>query len=360
MLASRLLRFSSVGLAALLAAACSGGSDSGDDESSGGDDSGSMGDDGDPGNDDGSGGGDGTFRIEWGPLMVEPGVEDTQCVVKRLSNDRPIKIGSIHNELGTASHHLIVYRLTEGEEIPEPQPCRPFADVLDLSKGAPLTVTQKADELIQLPDGVGMSLEPGQLIRIELHFINATDEAQELRASSTFTELPDEEFQQEADFMFVGNPDISIEPHSAFTLGPSFLPVPDDLAGINIFAVTGHEHRWGTNVSVDLANGPDDEGTALYAPESFSWDEPETVYHDPPVSIPAGSGFRFTCDWMNDSDETVEFGESATNEMCFFWAYYYPSQGSRMCFHTDRVEGGANLCCPGNDFCDNLGGFLDP
>jgi hypothetical protein len=358
MIASRLLRLSSVCLAALLAAACSGSSDSGDDP--GGSDDGSTGDTGNPGDGDTGSGGDGSFRIDWGPRMVEPGVEDTQCVVKRLPNDRPIKIGEIHNELGAASHHLIVYRVNEGEEIPDPQPCRPFADVLDLSGGAPLAVTQKADEVIALPAGVGMSLEPGQLIRVELHFINATDQPQELRASSTFMELPEEEFQQEADFMFVGNPDIVIDPQSAFTLGPSFLPLPDDLAGINIFAITGHEHQWGTNVQVNLASSPDDEGTSIYAPENFSWDEPETVYHDPAVNIPAGSGFRFTCDWMNLSDETVEFGESVDNEMCFFWAYYYPSHGSRMCFHTDRVSGGANLCCPGADFCDNLGGFLDP
>jgi hypothetical protein len=44
----------------------------------------------------------------------------------------------------------------------------------------------------------------------------------------------------------------------------------------------------------------------------------------------------------------VTFGESATNEMCFFWAYYYPSQGSRVCMHSDRVQGGIDLCCPGS------------
>ena len=39
--------------------------------------------------------------------------------------------------------------------------------------------------------------------------------------------------------------------------------------------------------------------------------------------IPDGGGFRFTCSWNNTSDTTVRFGESAEDEMCFFWAYYY-------------------------------------
>ena len=30
----------------------------------------------------------------------------------------------------------------------------------------------------------------------------------------------------------------------------------------------------------------------------------------------------------------VPFGESANNEMCFFWAYYYPSQGAKIAMNT--------------------------
>jgi hypothetical protein len=40
--------------------------------------------------------------------------------------------------------------------------------------------------------------------------------------------------------------------------------------------------------------------------------------------------------------------------MCFFWAYYYPSQGAFVCAHTDQVPGGYDLCCPGNPVCGML------
>ena len=43
----------------------------------------------------------------------------------------------------------------------------------------------------------------------------------------------------------------------------------------------------------------------------------------------------------------MTFGESANNEMCFFWTYYYPDKGAHVCFHTDKfVAGGYDLCCP--------------
>jgi hypothetical protein len=47
--------------------------------------------------------------------------------------------------------------------------------------------------------------------------------------------------------------------------------------------------------------------TSVYEIENFRWDEPETVVHQPPFQVPAGGGFRFTCDWMNVLDEAVGF-----------------------------------------------------
>jgi len=37
------------------------------------------------------------------------------------------------------------------------------------------------------------------------------------------------------------------------------------------------------------------------------------------------------CEWNNRSDQTVRFGTSVDSEMCFFWAYYFPSRGPLVC-----------------------------
>ena len=66
--------------------------------------------------------------------------------------------------------------------------------------------------------------------------------------------------------------------------------------------------------------------TLLYAPQPFIWDAPEMKHLDPAVEVPAGGGFSFECSWNNPSDDTIGFGESALDEMCFFWAYYYPKK----------------------------------
>lgn len=307
----------------------------------------------------GNGAGGGTvqgesFTITFDPLTVPPGEENTQCVVKRLGNDEAIRVNQIHNVLPAGSHHLIVYRTADTEEVLEPYDCQPFADTLDPTKGSPLMVTQKHDELLTLPDGVAFTLQPGVMIRLEMHYINATPEPLDVSATSTFTTMPEEDFQYEADFLFLGNPDIDIPPNSAFTLGPTFLPLPADLAGSNIFGITGHTHQYGTNVTVDLADAETGPFTSLYDVQGWQWNEPATVFLDPPAVIEEGAGFRFTCEYQNTSANQVAFGESANEEMCFFWAYYYPSKGAFVCAHTDQIPGGYDLCCPGPALCDQL------
>jgi hypothetical protein len=61
--------------------------------------------------------------------------------------------------------------------------------------------------------------------------------------------------------------------------------------------------------------------------------------------VPSGGGFDFTCKYFNTNASAVKFGESANDEMCFFWAYYYPSQGAHVCFHSAQY-GNIDICCP--------------
>jgi hypothetical protein len=291
------------------------------------------------------------YTVEMGPIPVMPGEEHTQCITVRLGNLMPIHVTSIHNVLSTVSHHLIVYRVADTTEQPTPFACAPFTDTLDPTKGSPLMITQKRDELLQLPPGVAFSLNALQMVRIEMHFINVTEQPQMAQASVTFQSMADSEFRDEADFLFVGDPDISLPMMSETTLGPVFFAVPTMYSGVNFFAITGHEHHLGTGVTVEVAPSRTATGTSVYNPPGWLWSEPATVFHDPPFTIPDGGGFRFTCRWNNTTMNRVRFGESANAEMCFFWAYYYPSRGARVCAHSDQGGTGIDFCCPGDIAC---------
>ncbi len=296
----------------------------------------------------------GPYTITFGPIQVPPGTENTQCVVKRLGNLGPVHVGQIHDQLGVASHHMILYRVSDMVEQPTPFDCRPFTDTLNPANGNPLIISQKRDDLLTLPPGVAFTLDANQMVRLEMHYINATTSTVTLDTSSTLMPIDPAQYRYDASFLFIGDLDISIPAMSTATLGPAYFPVPSQYASSNFFAITGHEHQWGTNVQVWTATGPMDPGAPVYQVPDWSWSDPVTASFSPPLQVPTRGGFKFQCDWYNQSTSTVSFGESADDEMCFFWAYYYPSQGAQVCFHTDRA-GGVNACCPGSALCNLLG-----
>ena len=290
-------------------------------------------------------------------VHVADGVENTQCVIVDLGNDLPIHVGSIHNILPTASHHFIVYRASaDAVATPTPFDCTPFVDTLSSNSGSPLMITQRSDEVLTLPQGIAYTLPPHQLMRLELHYINVTGAPVDVSPTSQLCPITDAAYTDDADFLFVGDPDINIAPHTRFTLGPVFYRLDSRFSTAHFFAITGHEHQLGTNVIVQTGPAAAGPFTDVYNVPAFSWQEPVTVSPDVPFQIPSGGGFNFTCEWNNTTDTAVRFGESATNEMCFFWAYYYPARPNspHVCVHTDQIAGGFDLCCPGNPICNQL------
>ncbi len=294
----------------------------------------------------------GTYRVTWGPYTAQPGEEGTKCIDVSLKNPGLIQVHEIYNHLGDSSHHFIVYRKASGVENLTPTDCVPFVGTLNPANGAPLMVTQKAEETLTLPENVVFTLQQDQLVRLEMHYVNTTDAPMEVTATAEFrTQLG---ASIEADFLFAGTPDIDLNSGTALqTVGPVYLPFVPSLADVNIFAVTGHTHKMGTDVRVAVASGPNDPGQSIYAPQSFNWDEPETARLTPPMQLVSGNGgFRFSCDYRNTTGQRLGFGENADDEMCFFWLYYYPSKGAKICFHTDQ-QGGHDVCCPADEGTDD-------
>jgi len=300
------------------------------------------------------------FTLNWGPVTVPASTENTQCVVLRLSKTTEIKVHQLHNVLGPASHHLIVYKDDmDTVEQTTPMDCQPFTGAANTSgMVAPLMITQKKDDLLTLPTGVAYTLKPNQMIRIEQHYINTTDSTVTATATVEFDAADEATITDEANILFIGSPDLTIPPNSPFELHEFFNAgiANLDLSTAKFFAITGHEHHFGTGVKVNYADSATGTMTSVYSPDPFVWSEPVTTRFDPPFMVPDGGGFDFTCDWQNTGSSTVTFGESATDEMCFFWAYYYPSVGSHLCVHTNYMGLNLDLCCPdaGPNLCNRL------
>jgi hypothetical protein len=253
---------------------------------------------------------------------VQPGAEETECLQVKAPNTTPVSVTRVHNTLTGGSHHFILTAMTDPAATEAPRAkCMGFRGAI---RGAPLTITQKHDDQITLPEGIAYKLTAQQILHLELHYINTTDKPMDIVATANLYPAASDANLQEAAVLLVGTADISVPPHTMHESAQKFLKLPQGMDGVKFFAITGHTHRFGTSVKVSTATGPNAPGALLYNPQPFDWEAPEMKPLQPMATIPSGGGFMLQCGWNNPSDDTLKWGESALEEMCFFWGYYYP------------------------------------
>ncbi|MFO0747271.1 MAG: hypothetical protein U1F43_16635 [Myxococcota bacterium] len=297
-----------------------------------------------------------TFIGDW---EMQPSAETTKCVVKRLDNEDELWVTRIRTDLAKGSHHLIIYKSAETTERTEPFDCDPFVQTLQ-GETFPLMITQIRQEELTFPNGVAFKFEPHQMVRLEAHYLNYFTEPITAHGEVRFDGIAASDVVSEANLLFYGTPDIDIAKGASVTTPWYYI---DIFPGAHLFAATGHTHAYGTNVEITYSNNVDDEGTLIYPEEDapFVWSEPPVAKFDPHLVFgePGGkTGVRYRCSWTNTSSHHVSFGESAKAEMCFFWGYYYPSQGYRLCLSPGSIGNGLlgdSVCCGGTDespFCD--------
>lgn len=296
-----------------------------------------------------------TFAGDW---VMQPGKEVTKCVVKRLTNPEVLWVSQVRTVLSKGSHHLIVYKSDETVERATPFNCEPFVETLK-GQTFPLMITQIREETLTFPNGIAFKFEPNQMVRLEAHYLNYFPNDITAHADVYFDGIAASDVVAEANMLFYGNPDLKI-PKGPYSTPWRFLSV---LPGTNVFAITGHTHAYGTSVEIAKSDSVENVGETVYPGqgETFVWDEPPVTRFAPALSFDEGEGFRYRCSWNNTSAGQVEFGESANAEMCFLWAYYYPSQGYRICLSPGSIGGGVagdEVCCPGSWVCSYVSQFL--
>ncbi len=263
---------------------------------------------------------------------VDSGDENTVCFFQRLDNADPGYIRKITGTLTPGSHHMIVYLSKRQDEKLTPSQCSGFSGLIS-GQDVPVFIAQKADEVLQMPTDVdtgkpvGIKIEANQMLRIEFHYYNTTPSARRTDGTFKVDLAPLSTDVTEGQFSFWGTRAFTIPPQSKHET-PQRVQI--GLPGTKIFGVTTHQHQFAERMRIWHAPGGEATGEPLA--DNSDWAEPPLEMLDPPVAIGEGDGLAYQCAWNNTTDKEVGFGEGFNEEMCFLWAYYYPSQGFDICF----------------------------
>jgi hypothetical protein len=261
-----------------------------------------------------------TYAVTLGPVTLAPGEERVVCMDRRMESDHDTDIVNMSSELTEGGHHLVFYKSNATEESSAPVPCNSFRGFF--GGIVPLYIAQKAHSELKFPPGVAYSISAGQMVRIELHFLNTTKKPLDVTGSVRLQEAKSGTVVDYANLLFYGTLDIRIPALSKATVGPLFHRFA---ATPRIFGLTGHQHHRGTGVRIALASSATDPGTSLY--DNPDWADPPLTIFDPPLVTTPGQGLRYSCTYDNPTNQAVSFGEGFNQEMCFLWAYYYPDMG---------------------------------
>jgi hypothetical protein len=257
------------------------------------------------------------------PLDVAPGQEGTVCVVAQLGNTEPVYVRQVQTTLHEAAHHFSVVAIPSFGELTGPIDCASLPPPDDGWVPVPLAFTVKDQrEGVRLPEGAAFELQPGAAIRMEMHFLNATDQPVAVGASATLAVAESTQVSHIAGVWFEGELPPVLMPGETVTLPPVVHHAPPELAGARFFALTGHTHKWGTAVNIDATSADGEVETPAYHPAEWYWDEPEVAYPDPAIEMPENGGLAVSCSFLNQSPEPVIAGTAADQEMCYFLAYF--------------------------------------
>jgi hypothetical protein len=272
-----------------------------------------------------------SYKTGLGPIMLGPGVEQTNCIVVRLGNMNGGYVRRFRADLSAGSHHMIVYTSTDTTESPTPTPCAPLSGIL-MGQHPVFIALQPTATLVFPTDEndvpVGFQIAQNQMLKIEFHTINTTQAPLMVTGTAYIDTVPLSTKVTVSDLAFYGTKNIHIPANGSFDTGVNFQAA---LPGTKSFAVTTHQHHLGTEMQIWYSASPGD--TSDRVADGTDWGNPPLVMLDPPLDFPAGGskGLSYECHWVNPTAMQVNFGESFNDEMCFLWHYYYPSQGFKEC-----------------------------
>jgi hypothetical protein len=270
-----------------------------------------------------------TITASIGPIPLASDEETTVCITMRLPNEEAVYIPRITVDLALGSHHLVVYRSMATEENLTPTPCTAFQGILQ-GQAVPLMITEKLSDDLTFPQGVALKIQPHQMIELEAHYINTGATMLQGMGSAHFETIPVTTANViESDLAFFGTLGIALSPApGSQTVGPLFVT---GKAGTHGFALTTHQHRLGTDFKIWSATSASDVNHTPVA-DTKDWANPPLYRLSPELDFNGSNGLAYQCQWNNTTGQLVTFGESALQEMCFLWMYYYPSQGFDMRF----------------------------
>jgi hypothetical protein len=226
-----------------------------------------------------------------------------------FETDDAVKVQKFGIQGTSAVHHVMLSQTRS----PEPTGERECA-LLFNPNWTPVFSTGAGADGLKFPDGVAYELAPKTQLVLQLHLLNVSskDITDVAKVTMDLTNDPKAEPVLIGGF---GTTHISLPPKSPSSVG-SECDLPH--AG-RLVAFSPHMHQHGRSLTFEVGETKD-KMSAAYKRDPFDFDAQRIDILD--MALKQGQHVRVTCNFQNDTDKTITYGESSLDEMCFLGAYF--------------------------------------
>lgn len=253
---------------------------------------------------------DQSITLTMGPFTVPGGSEVYKCqTFANPFGDKDVDVKEYEEHMTEGSHHMFVFF----------SPGATNGAVEDCPNGGleyhpyPFSA-QSPDATLTYPPTVGSHIPGSMGFMLNAHFVNVTANAFQATLTVTFHLAVPGAVTQYAGVVFMDNIGISIPPTQQPVTASATCTIPQDM---NVIESASHMHQSATSFVATSGS------QTLYT--TSSWSSPMPSFYDPPLHLASGSQVTWNCTYVNDTGQTLTFGESAlTNVMCIYTMQFYP------------------------------------
>jgi hypothetical protein len=269
------------------------------------------------------------------PFDVPPNFERELFYYVPLDTQDFVHVNRITTTMRPGSHHFVVNTFDESSSqyLPDPYVFRDIRN-FDGTDNVSVLFQMQFHQFISgtqtrffdytFPQGVALKLDPSFGFDLNSHYANYSNDTiiGEVYNNFYFSEI--EEVEHVAEILMLNNTNIELSPHQETTLNATYWVEEEFENKIKIFQLFSHAHKQNTEFKIFRVNQDDSEYRELVY-VSYDWEHPPVMRYDPPMTFDIDEGLELEATYLNNTENTINFGLLSIDEMMILFGLYYVS-----------------------------------
>jgi hypothetical protein len=271
------------------------------------------------------------FQLKSPDIPLAAGEEATYCYYFTIHGDAA-GVTKWESTMSPGSHHLIVFFTGDAQQ-PDGmlvKGCPGIAGAISIGN-LPIWAysAQEPTHSTTMPQGIGITIGAEQHGFVQMHYLNATDNALQAHVEVTGHRFAAGTQYTPAAAYVTYSTNINIPKGVGMTgSAEGSCPVP---AGMKFFTLSTHAHRRSVRAYIK-------DGDSMVL-DGNDWEHPPINVYDAPQFYEFKNLLTYHCDYVNDLDQAVHDGPSAaTNEMCMAVGYIFPTSKVAFCLDSFLIQ----------------------